>query len=651
MTQIPDTSSQRDVNGYWKAALSGCDSCIFNLSIGSDYFSSGAEINDPSYGAELLKTIQDLSKKNSVYVKAASNNFNKLYNEDIDGNLTKRTDIGNICGSIDDIAFNSCQDSNMDLMNTLNEVIVVGAVNARGVKTSYSTTGSNLWISAIGGEQNGDPIYLAQMNNTLYNLGPAILTTTIPGCENKRPYNKFNMGKDLSVPNSDCNFTNIFNGTSAATPMVSGAIALMREKKPGLTSRQIKYILAATADYGKIQWAEAQNGVKKTVWTVDNPSSVQSTIYSKNAASSNSTNPTFNFSREYGFGLLNVKAALEFMDNSKLGVDKAVVELPWITAGLTTTATPPKLTNSIVIPPKLTNSIIDYPDSGAKCAVFPLFPKNLNISDEPKMSFIEGVKVYLDVVGDVSHAVIKLLPSLTNDSIQLMSSPDPYLLWYENQGMVDCKKKIIEIKNINSLDKNTCSGLGMDSKLPDFYSAYNDALIQLPYTASKTVSSTLYPMTNGMVLQTNAFYGRNLNDLTGMSLSICNVNFGSGSSAASATGGKASISHPGVKVALQSNEVQLSAEQTVEGPSIQSLATSSATTTSTTETPTGVSAANALTLVNWAVQFSGSAGDGDASLRTAPSEFSLKPSPESSPEPQAAPEPSSEPQATSGATE
>ena len=42
-------------------------------------------------------------------------------------------------------------------------------------------------------------------------------------------------------------YTSIFNGTSAAAPNVSGAVALLLETQPGLTWRDAKHILAKTA--------------------------------------------------------------------------------------------------------------------------------------------------------------------------------------------------------------------------------------------------------------------------------------------------------------------------------------------------------------------------------------------------------------------
>jgi subtilisin family serine protease len=127
--------------------------------------------------------------------------------------------------------------SNMDSSLSSPHKIVVGALNANGVVASYSTPGSNIWVSAAGGE---DGI-----------IEPAIITTDITGCDAGYSFTEilnllFDFGSHHD--NGGCNYTNRMNGTSSAAPVVSGVIAMILEAKPTLTWRDIKHILAVTAD-------------------------------------------------------------------------------------------------------------------------------------------------------------------------------------------------------------------------------------------------------------------------------------------------------------------------------------------------------------------------------------------------------------------
>ena len=179
--------------------------------------------------------------KGAIYVKSTGNGF-IAYNAN---------GVPALCREANKLGV-SCQNTNMDPTNTLPYNIIVGAVNADGIKASYSATGSSLWISAPGGEHglnNPDKIpdsVRGDIPESYYK--PAILTTDQTGCVNgyspSLPYNYFEKG---SADNPDCNYASTFNGTSAATPIVSGVVALLLETNPNLTWRDVKHILAITA--------------------------------------------------------------------------------------------------------------------------------------------------------------------------------------------------------------------------------------------------------------------------------------------------------------------------------------------------------------------------------------------------------------------
>jgi subtilisin-like proprotein convertase family protein len=103
----------------------------------------------------------------------------------------------------------SCQSNsaNLNYVNNNPYIITVAALNKNNKFSSYSNPGSNILISAYGGEDDDK------------------ITTTTTNSE----------------------YTNKMDGTSASTPMVSAGIALIIEECGNLTYRDVAYILASTA--------------------------------------------------------------------------------------------------------------------------------------------------------------------------------------------------------------------------------------------------------------------------------------------------------------------------------------------------------------------------------------------------------------------
>lgn len=130
------------------------------------------------------------------------------------------------------------QNENANWFRELNNpyVIAVASLNATGRYSSYSNRGANLLVSGFGGEF-GD-------------TQPAIVTTDLTGefgFDALEP-NPYTIQKHYKIDgNENAAYTNQMNGTSAATPMVAGVVALMLEANPSLTYRDVRYILAATA--------------------------------------------------------------------------------------------------------------------------------------------------------------------------------------------------------------------------------------------------------------------------------------------------------------------------------------------------------------------------------------------------------------------
>jgi kexin len=114
--------------------------------------------------------------------------------------------------------------SNYDGYANLRQTLAIGASTDQGLQAGYSEPGANLLVNA---PSNG---------------GQSQITTT---------------DRTGQPGYSTSNYTATFGGTSAAAPLVAGVIALMLEANPDLGWRDVRWILAHTAqlnDPGHPDW-------------------------------------------------------------------------------------------------------------------------------------------------------------------------------------------------------------------------------------------------------------------------------------------------------------------------------------------------------------------------------------------------------------
>lgn len=161
--------------------------------------------------------------------------------------------------------------------------ITVAAVRNENIVTQYSAQGSNVLVSGYGG---GVKVSTS-----------ALMTTTTRTGQSKTTWNE-DVKKAYSFA---------FDGTSAATPVTSGALALVIGECPNLSYRDVKWLIAHTSK--KID--ENYNGL--TIKNVPNVPPYKTTPtknlyqgfgYIKNAAG-------LSHSNYYGYGLINPKAMIE----------------------------------------------------------------------------------------------------------------------------------------------------------------------------------------------------------------------------------------------------------------------------------------------------------------------------------------------------
>lgn len=119
-------------------------------------------------------------------------------------------------------------------------VICVGATDSRGIKTFYSQPGCSLLVNAPSG-------YELNINQPSFQQGSfgCLLSLSWLGHHDIAPL----------FPNYG-----LAGGTSAATPQVSGVVALMLQANPDLTWRDVQHILVATADTGDSRLADPNPG-------------------------------------------------------------------------------------------------------------------------------------------------------------------------------------------------------------------------------------------------------------------------------------------------------------------------------------------------------------------------------------------------------
>jgi len=258
--------------GSWSQSQ---DVDIFNQSWGWDR--TYDSLIGSAYEAQWIAGTTNLrGGKGAIYVKSSGNGFLKVGN----------TRCSTLWGSYNN-GEHSCQSTNHDPDQTIPENINVGALDAAGYASSYSTGGSGVWVSGAGGEYGSTK--------------PAMMTTDVAGCSGGyvksgvSGANAFNNQGNHSE-NGSCNYTSGFNGTSSAAPVVAGGIALMLEANSALTWRDVKHLLATTSDQVHANVGDRSEAVNGATLVVE-PG------WLTNAAG-------HKFHNWFGFGRMNVGAAV-----------------------------------------------------------------------------------------------------------------------------------------------------------------------------------------------------------------------------------------------------------------------------------------------------------------------------------------------------
>ena len=268
---------------------------IYNMSFGAGYPDDDdgnqlanydlPEFMSTTYEDAFINGVTNLRNgKGALYIWSAGNEYAE---ESVDG----------VCGTGQPL---SCTEISLDNKSGIPYIIPVAALDADGIKTSYSTTGPAMWVSGFAGENGANQSVMnSQGYETVSGLyEPATMTVDRSSCQlgyvsNTTATTSYSNAFENPAGHSEnpnCNYTSTFNGTSAAAPTVSGVIALMLEANPDLTWRDVKHILVTSSEKIDDSRSTSHGGITQYSWV-------------ENSAGHEHHN-------WYGFGKVNAAAAV-----------------------------------------------------------------------------------------------------------------------------------------------------------------------------------------------------------------------------------------------------------------------------------------------------------------------------------------------------
>lgn len=233
----------RDAQSRFIEAYGGADwsakAHVFNASYGADKWPrayDSPEADSGSYARTLsyrgLKNLRD--GKGAIFIKAAGNSFDP-----------------GLCGVTP--GYYDCSNPTNDPQTLEPNIITVAALNTMGGASSYSSAGTVVWISGMGGEYGDGGVYGEGASARPYPEGPTIFSTDLSGCIEgysytgaETPFLRGQSVRDGKPDNANCDY-NYMNGTSAATPTITGVATLALSANPALTWRDMRDILRLSA--------------------------------------------------------------------------------------------------------------------------------------------------------------------------------------------------------------------------------------------------------------------------------------------------------------------------------------------------------------------------------------------------------------------
>ncbi len=246
----------------------------FNTSNESLRRQEGVDVSNNSWGSSYSFTPQANTFQNVQL--AVANGRNKLGTVVVWSGGNSRDNVNKSLP----IAQQRGSNANLQYRNS-RYVINVAAIDNNGVVADYSNPGAPLLVSAFGDE--GSIATVDRTGNNGYNTDATAQKL-----------------KNFTNPN----YTNGFNGTSSAAPMVSGVAALILQANPKLGYRDVQEILAYSARQNDPGNAKADKIIGKDTWKFN--------------GAKNWNGGGLHVNHDYGFGLVDATAAVRLAETWQL---------------------------------------------------------------------------------------------------------------------------------------------------------------------------------------------------------------------------------------------------------------------------------------------------------------------------------------------
>ncbi len=264
------------------------------------------DVINASFGSTILIQITDVEKilvdeikANRVPLIHAMGNYYEDVSYDFE---TFKLELPNDCLKLGVNCDYRAKDS-LDLKG-----INVGALNYDGKRAWYSSTGSSIWISGIGGDLSIVNAENLQLVNTLSHDPCSEYPKEWETQYGTIIYNVFDDYTSawyslIGDEEHKSLYTASMNGTSTAGPTITGIVALMKQVNPDLTVEQVKYILAKSA----------RNDLNLTTMESKVITDPDSSL--KLTSGWEDRNDNLRYSTDYGFGLADAAAAVQLTMN------------------------------------------------------------------------------------------------------------------------------------------------------------------------------------------------------------------------------------------------------------------------------------------------------------------------------------------------